>query len=367
MPAEQARSSLLICPKDRHELQEEGASLRCPSCGQVYRANQDDVIDVIGPSGYYWGEIPADQMARVLEHARLHGHDAAIDDLLGKEIDPAYRDSLRDPTRTDWRLLLGFGRGHRVLDVGSGWGRLTFALAPCVGELYSLEYVAERLEFQRIAREQRGDRNIHLVHGSFTDLPFADSALDWIIFNGVLEWVGLAGTRDPHRMQMEVLRRSFEILKPDGRVLIAIENRWGGPSFLGAKDHSGLAFTNLMPRWLADVYVRFRKRRYRNDREPRGYRTYTYGLRGYVKMMRRAGFGPVSVHAALPSYNRPRIILPLYPVAAKAPQLHVIDEQFRRRSLKAHVARRAFRALIRLGIAPLIYPHYLVVAQKPHE
>jgi ubiquinone/menaquinone biosynthesis C-methylase UbiE len=365
IPASHYATKVLRCPSDHADLDDDGARLRCSRCSKVYRADGTALIDFVGGSDYYWGEIPQEQMERVLEHARRHGYESAIDDLLGKEIDPSYRTSLREPTRVDWRLQLGMTKKHSALDVGSGWGRLGFALAEHIGHLYSLEYVPQRLEFQKIMHEQRRSANITLMRGSFLDLPFKPASLDWVIFNGVFEWVGLAGSDDPEQMQRAVLDRAFDIVKPGGHVAIAIENRWGINTFFGAIDHSGMPYTNLMPRRIADWWVRRHEARLRNDASSQGYRTYTYGLDGYLGLMRDAGADQSKGWALLPHYNTPRAMIPVAPLASYAAQAYAIDEVWQRASPSATVARTLLRLLVRAGVMRYIYPHYLVVGRKP--
>lgn len=334
-------------------------------CLAVYRDHPNGVLDFARESEYYWGEIRREQMEAVLEHARTYGYDAAIDDLLGKRVDPAYRESLREPTRVDWRLLLGMTSSHTVLDVGSGWGRLSFALAPWVRHVYSLEYVPQRIEFQRIMRDQRGDSNVTLIKSSFLDLPFRAASLDWVMFNGVFEWIGLAGPGDPGEMQRGVLRQAFDILKPGGHVAIAIENRWGINTFFGAIDHSGLPFTNLMPRRLASWWVDRKGARLRNDTVAGGYRTYTYGLGGYESLMKQAGADRVWMYAMLPHYNVPRALIPLQPAVPRHVQTYAIDEIWQRASVSAAIARKMIRLAVRVRWMRQIYPHLLIVGRKP--
>ena len=364
--AERDAVARLLCPHDGVGLYDDGQQVRCPACDKVYRDDRHGVVDFIRDSAYYWGEITQEKMEAVLAYARQHGFNAAIDDYLGVHVDASYRNSLREPTRIDWRLLLGMTRNHSVLDVGSGWGRLGFALAPWVRHLYSLEYVPQRLEFQRIMREQRGDRNITLVHGTFLQFPFAANSLDWVMFNGVLEWVGLAGMENPRDMQVNVLRRSFDIVRPGGHVAVTIENRWGINTFFGEVDHSGLPLTTLLPRRLASWVINRHAAKYRNDASKRGYRTYTYGLNGYQQLMHEAGASEVSVHALLPHYNVPRAIVPLAPHRCSgAQQVYALDEVWQRASPLAALARLGVRVLVRAGVMPYIYPHYLIVGRKP--
>jgi ubiquinone/menaquinone biosynthesis C-methylase UbiE len=363
-PLDLGADDVFRCPDDDQSLVASGGALRCPGCFAVYRDRGDGILDFARKSGYYWGEIPREKMKAVLEYARTHGYDAAIDDFLGKQVDAAYRQSLREPTRIDWRLLLGMTSNDSVLDVGSGWGRLTFALAPWVRHVYSLEYIPERVEFQRIMRDQRGDSNVSLIKSSFLDLPFRASSLNWVLFNGVFEWIGVAGDGDPGEMQTSVLKRSFDILRPGGCVVIAIENRWGINTFFGATDHSGLPFTNLMPRRLASWWVDKRAARLRNDTVSSGYRTYTYGLPGYESLMKKAGADRVWAYAVLPHYNIPRAVIPLQPAVPSHVENYAIDESWQRASALASMARMMLHFAARVGWMRLVYPHYLIVGRK---
>jgi SAM-dependent methyltransferase len=122
--------------------------------------------------------------------------------------------------------------------------------------------------------------------------------------NGLLEWLGAGkDTGCPKKIQIEVLQKMKSLLKPGGHLYIGIENRFALSLLTGrGLDHTGLRFTSILPRFLADSYAKLRKRG--------SYRTYTYSRLGYIKLLREAGFKNVDFYLPWPGYNDPRIIVP---------------------------------------------------------
>src|SRR5205823_4310509 len=78
------------------------------------------------------------------------------------------------------------------------------------------------------------------------------------------------GETNPRKVQLRFLEEICRILKPRGQLFVAIENRFDYEYFMGHPDHhSGLRYSSLLPRFLANLYSIFAARR--------PYRTYTYG------------------------------------------------------------------------------------------
>jgi SAM-dependent methyltransferase len=284
------------------------------------------------------GGIACEQMERVLSHARRHGMDAAIDEVLGETIHASHRAHLREPTRVDWRLMLGMTRSDHVLDVGSGWGRLAFALAPWVGHLYSLEHVEQELEFQKIMLEERGDSNVTLMHGTILDLHDRPGALDWVIFNGVFATSPRTEGRDSLTTRQEMLARACSLLKPGGHVAICIGNRWGVDAFRPSR--AGRGGNPLHP-------------------------AHNGGLSVHRKLLTRAGFDEVRSFALLPHHSAPRAIIPIDPPCPPDAQQFVIDQVWRRASTAAALARALLAVLVRARVMRYFYPYYLLVGRKP--
>ncbi len=262
---------------------------------------------------FYWGEVPQADMRAVNALARKEGWQQALETLVRPRYPAIYR-YVTNPVRTDWRFLLPLPWESTVLDVGAGWGTISFQLAEAYHQVVALELVAERLEFISIRRQQTRSNRVRPVQGNMLKTPFAPNSFDLVVMNGVLEWAGVSDLEgDPRDVQLRFLRRARELLKPGGYLYIGIENRMAYTAFLGAEDHSGLRYTNLMPRALANFYVRATaylkgirgSESHRTAETARSYRTYTYTYFGYSQLLKEAGFQDISIYAAIPGYNAP--------------------------------------------------------------
>ncbi|RMF97827.1 MAG: class I SAM-dependent methyltransferase, partial [Candidatus Schekmanbacteria bacterium] len=225
----------------------------CPSCQKDWGSNgrYPDFID----DDFYWGEIPRDYMKEVCEYAKKNGWIEALEKKIRKVNPNIYR-YVMSCNRADWRVLLNLDENSVVLDLGAGWGTISSILSDFVGKVYALESIKERVDFIDIRKEQ-DNKNIYPVRADFNDPPFFNESFDLIVCNGVLEWVALNKfDGSPRKVQIDFLKRLYKLLKPKGTLYIGIENRFSYESFNGAIDHSGLPYTNLLPRFLADIVVR---------------------------------------------------------------------------------------------------------------
>lgn len=250
----------------------------------------------------YWGEIPLEEMKRLNDTAEEIGWQKAIVQLLNKDL----QQTLLDGRRADWKYLAPLDvSAAEVLDIGSGLGAVSFSLTKTCRKVYALEPVPERLRFIEIRARQDGIRNIEPVCANASRLPFPDRSFDLVVVNGVLEWVGFFNQEEaPDKTQEKVLREVARVLKPDGIMYLAIENRFAFQHILGARDpHTGLRFINLMPRPIADLYHRALKKR--------RYTTYLYSGPGYARLLQKTGFQNTRFYAPLPSYRHFTQIFPL--------------------------------------------------------
>lgn len=129
-----------------------------------------------------------------------------------------------------------------------------------------------------------------------------------MVVNGVLEWVGEWDlTVDPRTVQINFLKKIYRLLRSDGVLMIGIENRFGLGCFLGTPDHSGLAYTSLVPRPVASLMLKHSSEpHYRTQLNARKeYRSYTYTEGGYRRLLLDAGFAEMSSYWAYPGCNQP--------------------------------------------------------------
>lgn len=105
--------------------------------------------------------------------------------------------------------------GERVLDLGSGSGTDSFALAHLVGaggHVRGLDMTGEQLVRAERARAHAGRGNLEFVRGYIQDPPFADRSVDLVVSNGV---INLAPDKPA------VFRAAARLLAPGGRLALA--------------------------------------------------------------------------------------------------------------------------------------------------
>lgn len=98
--------------------------------------------------------------------------------------------------------------GKRVLDVGSGNGRLAFAAAEKAAEVYAVEPVKTLRHFLREKCRAEGITNVRVTDGFVEDLPYPDATFDVVISGHV---VG-----DNYDTELAELER---VCKPGGVIL----------------------------------------------------------------------------------------------------------------------------------------------------
>ena len=139
-----------------------------------------------------------------------------------------------------------------VLEVGSGCGAVTGAICEKAAHVTCIELSKQR-SLINAYRNKKYD-NLEILVGNFNDIVF-DKKYDYITLIGVLEYATYY--TQTSNCFVDFLVRLKKVLKPGGKLLIAIENKFGMKYWAGsAEDHTGRFFDGIMGYTHTDAKVR---------------------------------------------------------------------------------------------------------------
>lgn len=132
---------------------------------------------------------------------------------------------------------------EKVLEVGSGCGAITGALSRKAGEVTCVDLSKKRSMINANRHAECENVTIHV--GNFKDIePDLPDNFDYIFLIGVFEYgQSYMGSKTPFEDFLNMIKKH---LAPGGRIVIAIENKYGLKYFAGCKeDHLGTYFSGI--------------------------------------------------------------------------------------------------------------------------
>lgn len=184
----------------------------------------------------------------------------------------------------DW---LPIDKSHKVLEIGSGCGAITDKLSEKAGEVTCVDLSARRSHINAYRNQDRDNITIHV--GNFSDIePELPFDYDYVCLIGVFEYAqSYMGTKTPYEDFMNIMLKH---VKDNGRLVIAIENKFGLKYWAGCKeDHVGTYFSGL-------------------EGYPDGGSARTFTRKGLEKIMQNCGVGEYSFYYPYPDYKFPTVI-----------------------------------------------------------
>lgn len=256
------------------------------------------------PEGHFFADYLPQSFLKGIEAAREIGWRSSVEQGLSS-LTPYVADYTRDyflaSYRSDFVNDLHLQPGSMVLDIGCGWG---FASQRCLDSgalVVGTDNSIKRLDFCAARFEQQGykDRFVAIELDANREIPFKDSSFDAVIVSGLVEWLPETTYGDPSSIQSAFMEKVYKLLRPGGRLYLAIENRYWGRYFLGARDlHSLQRLTSILPRRIARAYSLLLS--------GKDYRVYTYSLFAYINLLKRLGFQKLDVTYPDPDYVQPK-------------------------------------------------------------
>lgn len=178
-----------------------------------------------------------------------------------------------------------FKKDSRVLEVGSGCGAITEVLVD-----NEVTVVANELSERRAtinAHRNKHAQNLEIVIGNLQDYKPKEK-FDYVVCVGVLEYAGTFIDSSKPYDEFVSLLKSF--LKPNGVILIAIENKLGFKYLSGAKeDHTGGYFDGI--------------NNYPQKKDVR-----TFGRQELTELVNRNGLNVERFYYPHPDYKIPEVV-----------------------------------------------------------
>lgn len=284
------------------ELIESSENYTCKSCNHVYENKNG--IKIFNKKTNYYGDLPEKEMKELLNQMDNTDWKKLVYDRFA-ESNPFLYYIITDSNRADWQYLIPLNEDSLVLDIGVGWGTISFPISQRA-KVVALDGTYDRLNFVKKRAVQEGNNNIiEFINANVLELPFQEKQFDLIILNGVLEWVGASvDDGDPYELQIKALENIFSLLKDGGSLYIGIENMYGYKYLLGAADdHTMLPDICYLDREKANEYSR--------KKLGRDYRTYTYDQRTHKEMLTTVGFKEIDFYYPYPDYKTMQCVMDL--------------------------------------------------------
>ncbi len=182
---------------------------------------------------------------------------------------------------------LPIGKEDSVLEIGAGCGAITGTLARKAGSVECIELSRKR-SLVNATRNQQFD-NININVGNFQDVEASlTQKYDYIMLIGVLEYAAsYINAAEPYVEFLKIIKKH---LKEDGKIVVAIENKYGLKYWAGCKeDHLGTYYSGIQGYTGIDSVKTFSKN-------------------GLSKLAKKSGFEESVFYYPYPDYKLPLAI-----------------------------------------------------------
>lgn len=242
----------------------------------------------------------------------------------------------------DW---LPIKSGAKGLEIGAGCGAITGALAGKCKELVSIDLSKKRSMINAYRNKER--ENLTIKVGNFKDIePSLDTDYDYIFLIGVFEYAqSYIGGDSPYTEFLSIIKKH---LAADGKIVIAIENKYGLKYWAGCReDHLGDYFSGI-------------------EDYPAGGVVRTFSRNGLEKICKECGINEYSFYYPYPDY---KFMTTIYSDERlpKPGELSTNLRNMDRSRLLLFDEQNAFDGIIRDGEFPLFSNSYLLLIGKEEK
>ncbi|MBR2401335.1 MAG: class I SAM-dependent methyltransferase [Lachnospiraceae bacterium] len=179
-----------------------------------------------------------------------------------------------------------FEKNASILEIGCGLGAITGLLCDRCEKVTAVELSKKRATATLLRCKDK--ENLEIIVGNLNDIEFEEK-FDYITLIGVLEYQGsYTETENPY---LDFLKKIKGLLKPNGKLLIAIENQYGLKYWCGAReDHTAIPFEGM-------------NQYFSNDKKVR-----TFSRSGLEELVKQSGFTNTYFYYPMPDYKLPAVV-----------------------------------------------------------
>lgn len=231
-------------------------------------------------------------------------------------------------------------KDQSVLEIGAGCGAVTGVLSQKAAKVDCIDLSKKRSLINATRNKER--ENIVIKLGNFQDVEASlTEKYDWITLIGVFEYgKAYINSDSPYVDFLKIVKKH---LKPNGKIVIAIENRLGLKYFAGCvEDHSGRLYDGI-------------------EGYPHNGVAETFSKPELTAIFNEAGFSSADYYYPYPDYK-----LPLYIFSddylPQAGSLH-IQQNYDRLRVNAFDETKAYDSIIESGLFPLFSNSFLTILE----
>jgi hypothetical protein len=320
----------------------------------------------------YWSNLNIEENKDLLDWANKNGAEDAI-----RNLQPNLYDVIFSPKREAGLELLELRGDEVCIDYGCMWGALTVPLAKRCKSVISVDQTLESLQFLQTRLNDEKLKNVTIINHNLRTFPELsnEAKVDVAVVNGVLEWVPEIGpvelkkfygkrekrnynrSYNPKEVQIEFLKKIRSNLKSNGKLYLAIENRYDFKMFLGIKDpHSNLHLTTVLPKKIANLISKLVL--------GRPYVNWIYSKDELIQLLEDAGYSEVQLSIAFPDYRFPDYIQDYKKSVRHFEYKSNIRDAKQKLSVKRLIARTLEKILFFFLGLKYFSPSFIVIAKK---
>lgn len=236
----------------------------------------------------------------------------------------------------DW---YNFDKTKTLLEIGGGCGAFSGMFANKLNKVTVVELSKRRAEI--IYNRHKSYENLEIIAGNLNDVKFEEK-FDYVTLIGVLEYAGkFTNGNTPFKTFLE---NAKSYLKPNGKLLIAIENKFGMKYWAGAReDHTGRFFDSI--------------ENYPNDKGIQ-----TFGKDELDSLIKSVGFNETIFYYPIPDYKLPKIVYSDYYLPKANDLFDDFSPNFDQDRVLLFNEREAFKNVIKNKQFPFFANSFLVEA-----